>query len=123
MQLIAYGLIALAILGAIGTGVYKVKQWGAGEVRKEWADAVATQRESDRLKSFAAATGLQKDRAEARTAIETRTRYVNKEVEKIVYRSICLPDIGLCLANAAIGGKVAAGCQPDGTVPAVKPSD
>src|SRR5690349_18907057 len=35
MPLIAYGLIALAILGAVGTGVYKVKQWGADEVRAE----------------------------------------------------------------------------------------
>lgn len=39
MSLIAYGLIALAILGAIGTGVYKVRESGKESVRLEWAEA------------------------------------------------------------------------------------
>ena len=33
--LVIYALVALAVMGAIGTGVYKVKQWGGHEVRAE----------------------------------------------------------------------------------------
>lgn len=37
--LILYGVLAFGILVAIGYGVHKVKQWGADEVRAEWAAA------------------------------------------------------------------------------------
>lgn len=56
MQLIAYGLIALAILGAIGTGVYKVKEWGADGVRLEWKAAnekAAKEAEAERARQDA----------------------------------------------------------------------
>ena len=35
MNLILYAVLALAVMGMIGTGVYKVKQWGGNEVRAE----------------------------------------------------------------------------------------
>jgi len=50
--LLAYLLAGIALAGLIGTGVYKVKQWGADEVRAEWAAAnlrAAQQAEKDRL--------------------------------------------------------------------------
>ena len=120
-QIIVYACLALALMGGIGIGVAKVKAWGAAEVQAKWDEANTTAREEEVQRSLLAATALSDDRAKARPIIQQRTVHVDREVEKIVYRSICLPDSGLCLANAAIGGKVAAGCKPDGTMPAVKP--
>ena len=37
--LLAYLIAGIALAGLIGTGVYKVKKWGADEVRAEWATA------------------------------------------------------------------------------------
>ena len=37
--ILAYAVAAIVLLGMVGTGVYKVKQWGANEVRAEWAEA------------------------------------------------------------------------------------
>lgn len=34
-SLVLYAVLALAVMGMIGTGVYKVKQWGGDEVRAE----------------------------------------------------------------------------------------
>lgn len=39
MGILAYGILAMALMGMIGTGVYKVKEWGADEVRQEWQQA------------------------------------------------------------------------------------
>ena len=122
MNLLLYGFLALAILGAIGTGVYKVKQWGANEVRAEWKAANETARESERLKSFAAATGLQSDRDRARIIIQKRNVYVDKIVDRPVYRNVCLDADGLRCIASAINGTDAAGCKPDSAVPASKPS-
>ena len=41
MGLIAYGLIALAILGALGGAAWKVRESGKDAVRVEWAEANA----------------------------------------------------------------------------------
>ena len=121
MQLIAYGLLALALLGAIGTGVYKVKEWGADEVRQEWAQANEKARAEEAERSAKAAADLEAERKKRKVVVKTITKEVDREVEKLVYRSVCLPDRGLCLANAAILGTVAPSCLSDGAVPPAKP--
>ena len=121
MGILAYGLIALAVMGMVGTGVYKVKQWGANEVRQEWeADKAETRRREAELSAFAA-KALADERKKRRVVVQTVTKEVDREVLKPVYRDVCLPDRGLCLANAAILGTVDAGCFADGKLPAVKP--
>ena len=122
MNLLLYGFLALSILGMIGGGVYKVKQWGGNEVRAEWATANEEARKREAEASAKAAADLAAERAKRKVVIQERTVHVDREVEKPVYRDVCLPATGLCLANAAISGKVSAGCFSDGAVPAVKPS-
>lgn len=51
-SLLIYALVALAVASVIGAAVYKVKQWGADEVRLEWAEAnrlAAVEAEKQRL--------------------------------------------------------------------------
>jgi len=120
-SLILYAVIFLAVAGVIGGGVYKVKKWGGDEVRAEWeADKAAARKREQELSAFAA-KALADERKKRRVVVQTITKEVDREVAKPVYRDVCLPPAGLCLANAAINGSVPAGCLSDGTVPAPKP--
>ena len=121
MNLILYAVLALAVMGMVGTGVYKVKQWGGDEVRAEWNDANEKARAEEAARSAAAAQALLAERAKRKVVIQERTVHVDREVEKLVYRNQCLPDTGLCLLRAAITGKVEPGCLSDGTLPPAKP--
>lgn len=121
MNLIVYAVLALAVMGMVGTGVYKVKQWGGDEVRAEWNNANEKARAAEQAASAKAAAELLAERAKRRVVIQERTVHVDREVEKVVYRSVCLPDSGLCLLRAAITGKVEPGCFADGTVSSSKP--
>ena len=122
MNLLLYGVIALAILGTVGGIVYKVRQGGYDACKVEWAasDEAARKREAE-LSAFAA-KALADERAKAKVVIQKRNVYVDREVEKPVYRNVCLPDSGLQCLNAAITGKSDAGCKPDGAMPAPKPA-
>lgn len=122
MSLIAYGIIALAILGALGGLGYKVRESGKESVRLEWATANEEARRREQAASAKAAADLAAERAKRKVVIQKRTVYVDREIEKPIYRNICLPDTGLRCANAAISGKGASGCEPDGTMPAPKPA-
>lgn|SRR3990167_1034753 len=123
MSLIVYGLIALAIMGAIGTGVYKVKQWGANEVRQEWSDANEDARAREVMASINAAKDLSDARVKRRIVIQEVTTYVDKIVERAVYSNVCLDASGLRCLDAAILGQSAAGCKPDGAMPAAPTPD
>lgn len=49
---------------------------------------------------------------------KTIIREVEKVVERPVYRNVCIDDLGVSIANAAIEGKGAS--KPDATVPAAQ---
>ena len=120
--ILAYAIAAIVLLGMVGTGVYKIKQWGANEVRAEWAAVNEAARKAEAAKGDAAAKGLEVDRGKTRIIFKTITQTVDREVEKLVYRDVCLPPSGLCLANAALLGKSADTCKPDQSLPAPKPT-
>jgi hypothetical protein len=122
VNLIVYAVLALAVLGMIGTGFYKVKQWGGNEVRAEWDEAKAETRKREAEASAKAAAELAEARAKAKVVIQKRTVYVDKIIDRPVYRNQCFDADGLRCLNAAINGTDATGCKPDGTVPAVKPA-
>ena len=117
MGLLAYGILALAIMGMVGTGVYKVKQWGGNEVRAEWAADSKKQRDREELQISDAVKEFEELRTARKIVYRTTTEVVNREVEKLVYSNICLPDSGLCIANAALLGQSADSCKPDSPVP------
>ncbi len=117
MNLLLYGFVALAVLGLIGTGVYKVKEWGADEVRLEWAEANKERREAEAKKISAAAKALEVDRGKAKIVYRTITREVDRIVTRDVYRNVCLDADGLRIARCAIRGESTDRCQPDKPVP------
>ena len=121
MTILAYAFAAIALLGMIGGGLYKVRESGKDAVRLEWNQANEKARAEEAARSAAAAKELLAERAKRKVVIQERTVHVDREVEKLVYRSICLPDSGLCLLRAAITGKVEPGCLSDGTLPPAKP--
>lgn len=122
MNLLLYGFIALAILGTLAGIGYKVRQGGYDACKVEWAEAAEAQRKREAELSAFAAKALADERKRRKVVIQEVTRNVDREVEKTVYRDVCLPATGVCLANAAINGTVEPGCLSDGAVPAAKPS-
>jgi len=122
VNLILYAVLALAVMGMIGTGVYKVKKWGGDEVRQEWQVAEVAARKKEAEASAKAAADLAEERAKAKVVIQKRTVYVDKIVDRPVYRNQCFDADGLRCLNAAINGTDATGCKPDGAMPAAKPS-
>ena len=121
LGLIGYGLMALAIIGALGGIVYKIDSGGYARAEAKCAAAAEAQRKREADLSAFAAKALADERAKRKTVIQTRTVYVDKEVEKPVYRNICFADTGVSCLNAAIDGKDAAGCKPDAALPSTKP--
>ncbi len=109
-------------MGMIGTGVYKVKRWGANEVRAEWNEANVQARKREAEASAKAAAELEAERQKRKVVIETRTRYVDKIVDRPVYRNVCLDVDGLRCIAAAIERKDASGCKPEPALPATKPA-
>ena len=122
MNLLLYGVVALAILGTLAGIGYKVRQSGYDSCKVEWAKESEEQRKREAAASQKAATALEEERAKSKVVIQKRTVYVDKIVDRPVYRNQCFDADGLRCLNAAILGKDEAGCKPDGAVPATKPS-
>ena len=122
MNLLLYGFVALAIMGSIGAGVHYVKEWGADEVRAEWVAANLKAKSDAEARIAKAADDLQAERKKRRVVIQERTVYVDREIEKLVHSGVCLTPAGVSCINGSISGESTAGCKPDGTVPAAKPS-
>lgn len=103
---LAYGLLALALMGMIGTGVYKVKQWGADEVRAEWAEANRKAREKEQAQAAKAADTKEKGDQKARIVYRTITKTVDRIVTEPSYGKECLTEDGLSAARQAIRGEL-----------------
>ena len=122
MSLIAYGLIAIAILSSIGYGYKVVKDSGREEVRLEWAAANEAARAREAAASAKAAAALEAERKKRRVIVQERTVYVDREIEKLVTSASCFSLDGVRTLNCAIDGTSAAGCKPAGAVPSTKPA-
>lgn len=122
-MLIVYGLMALAILGTIGTGVHYVKKWGGDEVRAEWDKANEAARKREAEASAKAAADLAAERKKRKIVTVERTIYVDKNIEKLVDSGKCFTPAGVLCVNSAIDGKGTTGCVPDSGVPAAKPAN
>lgn len=120
--MLLYGFLALALLGAIGTGVYKLKEWGADEVRAEVAKDAKEQRDREIKLGWKASKGLQADRVKIKTVYRTIEKVVNRDIEKLVVVRECLSPLGVLCVNAALRGESADSCRSDPAVPPVKPA-
>ena len=116
MNLIVYAVLALAVMGMIGTGVYNVKKWGGDEVRAEWTAANLKAKSEAEARIAKAADDLVAERKKRKIVIREVTTYVDKIVDRPVYRNTCLDASGLSCLESAIRGESTAGCKPDGAV-------
>lgn len=103
-KVIAYGVLALALMGAIGTGVYKVKQWGAAEVQAKWDLAISEQIKEDLARNALASLNREKDRAKSKIVYRTIKERVVEYIDRPVYSSVCIDPDGMRDVNAALAG-------------------
>jgi len=122
VPLIVWAVIALAGLGILGGITYKVRQGGYDAAKAECLEAAAAQAKREQELSAFAAKALADERAKRKVVIRERTSYVDKLVDRPVYRNVCLDTDGLSCVNAAIAGKDGTGCKPDKPMPTTKPS-
>ena len=104
-KVLLYGFLILSLLGMIGTGVYKVKQWGAQEVQLKWDKAVAKQSRDDQVRDALAATNREADRAKTKIIYRTIEKQVATYIDRPIYSSNCFDADGLRDANSALLGK------------------
>jgi nitric oxide reductase large subunit len=82
MGIIVYAVLALAVMGMIGTGVYKVKQWGGDEVRAELQPRVDAA--EGRLKALAEETAQkQAQSAQALRKAEGRAKVWDDQAKRL----------------------------------------
>ena len=121
MNLLLYGVVALGILGMLGGIGYKIRESGYDSCKVDWAAAEVVARKAELAASEKAAVELAAERAKRKIVKQKVTTYVDKLVERPVYRNICLDADGLRCVNASLLGESGAGCKPEGGVPAAKP--
>ena len=114
MSIIAYGLIALAIMSGIGYGYKVVKDSGREEVRAEWNAANEKARAEEAERSAKAAADLEAERKKRKVVVQERTVFVDRNIEKLVTSGTCLSPDGVRTINDAISGKSATRPKPDG---------
>ena len=122
MNLIVYGLIALAVMSGIGYGYKVVKDSGREEVRAEWTAANEAERQREAEASAKAAAELEAERKKRKVVIKERTVFVDREITKLVDSGTCFKPDGVRAVNCAIRGESADSCKPDSGVPAARPA-
>ena len=97
-----YAAAALIAAALSVTGAWQVQAWRFDARDKQRIEAQAEQRRNDEKAASAAATAFEQDRE--KNEIRTRTVYVkvDKIIDRLVYRSVCLDADGLQLINGAI---------------------
>lgn len=121
MGLIAYGVIALAVMGALGGGYYYVHHdgyvEGKAEVQTLWNEANEAQRRDEAEKAGKAVKGKETGDAKAKVVYRTITKQVDKYIDRTVYRNLCFDADGLRDANLALSGSLIPAAKSDKPVP------
>ena len=105
-NLVFYAILAIAIMGMIGAGVSRVKQWGANEVQTKWDQAISEQTKEDLARSALASTRREADRAKSKVVYQTIKERVVEYIDRPVYSSVCIDSDGLRDINRALLGPV-----------------
>jgi hypothetical protein len=112
-SLLLYGIIALAVLGALG-GIYGAGyRSGSNAVHDEWQTASREQRDRELKAGQKAAEKKEAGDAKAKIVYRTLTREVERVVKEPVFNHECLPADGLRIARDAIRGEIADSAKPD----------
>lgn len=121
-RLLLYGLLALAIIGALSGIAWKIYSAGQTAKQVEWDKASTQQARKETTQSTHAATQLEAKNADAKVVYKTITRTVDKYIDRPVYRAECFDADGLRDANAALVGQAAAPAKPDYSLPRPDPA-
>ena len=106
-SLLMYGLLALAVIGALG-GIYGAGyRSGSNSVMNEWQTASREQRDREAKAGQKAAEKKESGDQKAKVIYRKITQEVERVVEKPVYRNVCLDPDGLRIARDAIRGEIA----------------
>lgn len=111
-----YGVLALAIIAALGGIANAIYSAGRNAKQLEWDEASRERRTLEERAGSAASRRFESDRARERVVYRTITQTVDRVVDRPVYRNVCMDADGLCIANAAIRGESADSCKPDAAV-------
>ena len=103
-KVLVYGFLALSLMGMIGTGVYKVKQWGYNEAKAECIEAAQKQRLKEESQIGKAETALVKDRAKTKVIYRNIKEQVAVYVDRPVYSTNCIDADGVRDINRALLG-------------------
>ena len=91
---------------------------GQKEIQAKWDEAALQQREDEIERGRKASMDLGGDRAKTEIVYRTTTKFIDRVVDRPVYRNLCMDDDGLRYLNCAIRGETGtANCGPDGPVP------
>lgn len=115
--LIAYGLLALAVLASLGAISRAIFVAGENSKQAEWDEAVKIQQKDEMEKANAASLGLEIGNANAKIVYRTITKQVDKYIDRPVYRNTCFDDDGLRDVNAALIGATTPAGKPDKRLP------
>ncbi len=119
MRIYIYAAIVVSVLASYaGTYLYG-RSAGSDSVRLEWEEANRVQRAREAATAAEAGLQLEAVREKTRVVYRTVTQSVDKYVDRVELRNVCLDPVGVCLANAAISGTDPAPC---GTARAVSDS-
>lgn len=118
MQLWVLLLIALVAAGTGTAAGWKAKAWQVAYAEQQAAEAAAKDFVRREKEQYAQADAHEKVKTELRYVDRVITKEIEREVEKLVYRNVCLPADGLRLANEAIRAANRAASQPAAAVPA-----
>lgn len=122
-------IIGAALLFGAATAIYQYidNNWatdagvakGRKEVQAQWDEAKLQQKEEEIERGRNAAHNLGEDRAKSEVVHRTVTKYIDRIVDRPVYRNMCMDDDGLRNLNCAIRGETGtAACRPDAALPA-----
>jgi hypothetical protein len=116
-RILAELALVMVLLCAGFVGGFKVEswRWGASETAAIEKAQQEYRKESD--KSASASGELAKQEERVRVQIKTVTKFVDRIVERPVYRADCIDDDGLHAINSALTGASHTGRQSNGAVP------
>lgn len=120
-MLLLYAGAALAVVGAIGYGAWKIHhtgyEKGKAEVQLEWDTAKAEQRAKEAKQIDTATTKREAQREKIRTVYKTITKNVDRYIDRPIYAAACIDDSGLRDINAALRGPDAPAGKPGSRLP------
>lgn len=117
MSVYAYIVAAGLVVGAFGGTYFYGRSAGADSVQLEWEEANRVQRAREAAQASEAAQQLEVSREKIRVVYRTITQTVDRHIDRVELRNVCLDHVGLCLANAAISGTEPASCGTARPVP------